>query len=142
MSATKEDTEVKQETVIEEDLTHMNEEVHTAITRENMKQTLATILRSLTFTEMSFTFSDLLRYSTLSLFVLFVLVYIFPGQILLILISMVFIVVSLLRVTITSIINNREPVITGKPFDQQKLNFLKNKYLHKKEWQLFQIYFD
>jgi ABC-type multidrug transport system fused ATPase/permease subunit len=83
-----------------------------------------TILKSLTFTEFSFTFNDIIRYSICALVAFMVLMYVFPQNLLLLFLLLVLMILIVVYIAVCRKIYK----IQYKPINRQKLDALRNVY--------------
>lgn len=99
------------------------------VEKDDIKHSLSTIIQSLSISELSFTLDNLIKFTAVSVFVLLVLVYLFPTQVLIILLSVVFIVVFIIRVLLTS---THKFQVSPDPIDPDALKALRDRYIKKK----------
>lgn len=99
----------------------------------NARNALAVIFKSLAFNELTFSLSDILKYSIGSIGILIILIYLFPNQLLLVLLAIIFMILCFVRALIDAY--SQPQKIRDQPVNHSKLAYIRQKLLSEQNKQ-------
>lgn len=88
----------------------------------------STIIKSLILTKVSLSFENLLKYSTVTISALIILLYLIPNQFLIGILAVILLILCIFRIILVTSANGCTPVVSNKPFNNAKVqHYMKNK---------------